>query len=264
MRIALATDAWHPQVNGVVRSLSHDRRSSAAASAMRSRSSIRRASAPSPVRPIRRSGWRLAAAGRSASYSTIFEPDRVHVSTEGPIGWAARDWCLKHGRRSRPPSTRASPTMSPSAPASGAEWIWQVMRRFHGAGRAHLHGHRHSCRGACTRRLSHTHHWPRGVDLEQFHPDGALHPAMANLPRPILLYVGRVAVEKNIEAFLDCQVEGSKVVVGDGPALAALQARYPEVLFLGAKHGAELASTYRTGRCVRLSEPHRHLRPREH
>jgi glycosyltransferase involved in cell wall biosynthesis len=82
------------------------------------------------------------------------------------------------------------------------------------------------------------------VDLEQFNPDVPPHAGMANLPRPIMLNVGRVAVEKNIEAFLDCPVKGSKVVVGDGPALAALQARYPDVLFFGPKHGAELTSAY--------------------
>jgi glycosyltransferase involved in cell wall biosynthesis len=125
-----------------------------------------------------------------------------------------------------------------------AEWIWKVMRRFHGVAErtftatptlaAELHSHG----------LQHTYHWPRGVDLGQFNRDVAPHPAMADLPRPILLNVGRVAPEKNIDAFLDLDVPGSKVVVGGGPALEKLKAFYPDVLFLGPKHGAELAATY--------------------
>jgi glycosyltransferase involved in cell wall biosynthesis len=86
--------------------------------------------------------------------------------------------------------------------------------------------------------------WPLGVDLDQFNPQVPPHPALAGLPRPILLNVGRVAPEKNIEAFLDLDVAGSKVVVGGGPALEKMKAAYPEVLFLGPKHGAELASVY--------------------
>jgi glycosyltransferase involved in cell wall biosynthesis len=92
--------------------------------------------------------------------------------------------------------------------------------------------------------LKRTHHWPRGVDLDQFSPNLAQHPALFSLPRPLLINVGRVAVEKNIEAFLDCHVPGSKVIVGDGPALEKLAKRYPDVLFMGAKQGAELAACY--------------------
>jgi glycosyltransferase involved in cell wall biosynthesis len=92
--------------------------------------------------------------------------------------------------------------------------------------------------------LKQTHLWSRGVDLELFTPAAPRLPAMVGLTRPIQLYVGRVAVEKNIGAFLDEPVNGSKVVVGDGPALAQLRQHYPMVHFLGALHGAELASAY--------------------
>jgi glycosyltransferase involved in cell wall biosynthesis len=92
--------------------------------------------------------------------------------------------------------------------------------------------------------LKQTHRWSRGVDLELFTPNAPILAAMAGLPRPIQLYVGRVAVEKNIEAFLDAPVNGSKVVVGDGPARAQLMQRYPMAHFPGALHGAELASAY--------------------
>jgi glycosyltransferase involved in cell wall biosynthesis len=171
-------------------------------------------------------------------------PDRIHISTEGPIGWAVRSWCLKRGRHFTTAFHTRFPDYVSIRTGIPAEWIWKVMRRFHGAAERtftatatledelHAHG------------LTSTHHWPRGVDLDQFHPAIPIHPEMAELPRPILLNVGRVAVEKNIEAFLDLDAAGSKVVVGGGPALEALRSLYPEVLFLGPKHGAELASTY--------------------
>lgn len=118
------------------------------------------------------------------------------------------------------------------------------MRRFHGAAErtftatstlaSELHEHG----------LTRTHHWPRGVDLSQFNPLIAKHPDLECLPRPIMLNVGRVAIEKNIEAFLALDCPGTKVVVGTGPALERLKALYPDVLFLGQKHGAELAACY--------------------
>ncbi len=98
--------------------------------------------------------------------------------------------------------------------------------------------------------IGQTHHWGRGVDLKLFRPDGPAHPAFAGLPGPILLHVGRVAVEKNIEAFLALDVPGSKVVVGDGPARTALQAKYPDAHFLGLLHGEVLASAYRGADCL--------------
>ena len=243
MKIVLATDAWHPQVNGVVRSLSMT------VECLRSRGHMVEVIEPSRFRTIACPTYpeiRLAlGCGRAvARILDSVQPDGIHISTEGPIGWAARRWCVKHGRHFTTAFHTRFPDYVSIRTGIPAEWIWKLMRRFHGAadrtftatptlaGELQAHG------------LTHTHHWPRGVDLAQFNPDAEPHPAMAELPRPILLNVGRVAVEKNIEAFLDCPVDGSKVVVGDGPALTTLKARYPHVLFLGPKHGAELASTY--------------------
>jgi glycosyltransferase involved in cell wall biosynthesis len=126
-----------------------------------------------------------------------------------------------------------------------ADWIWPVMRRFHRPAERSFVVTNRLADELESRRISPTHLWPLGVDLSQFGPSGDKHPDMRGLPRPILLNVGRVAIEKNIEAFLDCPVPGTKVVVGDGPALEALTARYPDVHFLGPKHGEELASAYR-------------------
>jgi len=118
------------------------------------------------------------------------------------------------------------------------------MRRFHGAAERTFTATATLAEELQAHGLTHTHHWPRGVDLQQFNPSVPPHPAFEGLPRPIMLNVGRVAVEKNIEAFLMLDVPGTKVVVGGGPALERLKAQYPKVLFLGAKHGAELAAAY--------------------
>jgi glycosyltransferase involved in cell wall biosynthesis len=244
VKIALATDAWHPQVNGVVRSLSitvdHLRRMG------------------HEVEVIEPGGFwtipcpsyaeiRLAlGCGRAVSRRlSEFQPDRIHISTEGPIGWAARSWCLVQGR----PFTTAFHTRFPDYVSIRTgipnQWIWKVVRRFHGAAERTFTATATLANELHANGLLRTHHWPRGVDLAQFNPQVAPHPALAGLPRPILLNVGRVAVEKNIEAFLALAIPGSKVVVGDGPALARLKSQYPGALFVGAKHGDELAATYR-------------------
>jgi len=243
VRIAIATDAWSPQVNGVVRSLA----TTAERLQRRGHDVLviepnRFRTVPCPTYPE----IRLALGCGPAVRRTLrgFEPDAIHVSTEGPIGWATRNWCVRHGRHFTTAFHTRFPDYVSIRTGIPAGWIWKMMRRFHGAAdrtftataaladELHHHG------------IGQTHHWPRGVDLEQFHPFVAPHSSLAKLPRPLMLNVGRVAVEKNIEAFLECPVPGSKVVVGDGPALAAMKKRYPEVSFLGAKHGEELAACY--------------------
>lgn len=243
MRIALATDAWHPQVNGVVRSLS------TTADRLRGRGHVVETitpdqfrSVPCPTYPeIRLALW----CGRGvAKQLSRFEPDAVHIATEGPIGWAARAWCRRRGA----PFTTSFHTRFPDyvSVRTGlpADWIWPVMRRFHGLA-ARTFAVTPTLAAELGRRgLGAVHHWPLGVDLEQFSPQAPPHPAMAGLPRPILLNVGRVAVEKNLEAFLSLDVPGTKVIVGDGPALAELSERFPKAMFLGAMLGAQLASAY--------------------
>ena len=243
MKIVLATDAWHPQVNGVVRSLSMTVENMRA---MGHDVDViepgRFWTVPCPTYPE----IRLALGCRRAVARMLdkIAPDRVHISTEGPIGWAARSWCVKRRRHFTTAFHTRFPDYVAIRTGIPAEWVWKMMRHFHGAAQrtftatgtlaAELHQHG----------LTHTHHWPRGVDLAQFNTSVPQHPAFEGLPRPILLNVGRVAVEKNIEAFLSLKVPGTKVVVGDGPALARLKAKYPDVLFLGSKHGAELAAAY--------------------
>jgi glycosyltransferase involved in cell wall biosynthesis len=243
VKIVLATDAWHPQVNGVVRTLS------TTVEGLRSNGHeveviepSRFWTMPCPTYPeIRLS---LACARRVRKIIDEVRPDAVHIATEGPIGWAARSWCV----RNRHSYTTAFHTRFPDYVSIRtripAEWMWKVMRRFHGPAERTFAATLSLADELNSRGLRRTHIWPRGVDLDQFNPKVEPHPALADLPRPILLNVGRVAPEKNIEAFLDLDVAGTKIVVGGGPALERLRADYPDVLFLGPKHGAELASLY--------------------
>lgn len=248
MKIAIATDAWYPQVNGVVRTLA------ATVAELDRRGYEVELITPERFTTVPLPGYstiRLALAPRFSARKMLdaFAPDIVHIPTEGPIGWSARSWCLARGV----PFTTAFHTHFPDYAALrtgiSAERFWPIMRRFHAASRAVLVATDSLARTLAERGIERTRRWSRGIDRWIFRPDGESHPALADLPRPILLNVGRVALEKNLEAFLDAEVPGSKVVVGDGPALDDLKRRYPDVHFLGALSGEELASAYRTADC---------------
>jgi glycosyltransferase involved in cell wall biosynthesis len=243
VKIALATDAWHPQVNGVVRTLA------TTVAGLRANGHeveviepSRFWTMPCPTYPeIRLS---LACARQVRKMLDGWQPDAVHIATEGPIGWAARSWCVRNGRGYTTAFHTRFPDYVSIRTRIPVEWMWKVMRRFHGPAERTFAATLSLAEELNSRGLERTHIWPRGVDLDQFNPKVPPHPALAGLPRPILLNVGRVAPEKNIEAFLELEIDGSKVVVGGGPALDRLREEYPDVLFLGPKHGAELASVY--------------------
>jgi glycosyltransferase involved in cell wall biosynthesis len=248
LRIALATDAWLPQVNGVVRTLS------TTVGEIEKRGWEIELLTPERFRTVPMPGYasiRLAMAPRFGVRRMLdaFQPELVHISTEGPIGWAARGWCLSRGV----PHTTAFHTRFPEYASVrtgiSAERFWPIIRRFHAHSSAVLVATRSLAAELNGRGIVRTRDWSRGIDHALFRPDGAFHPAFAGLPRPILLNVGRVAPEKNLEAFLEAAVAGSKVVVGDGPALDDLKRRYPDVHFLGALSGEPLAAAYRSADC---------------
>lgn len=241
--LVLVSDAWSPQVNGVVRTL----RTTADILEQRGWTVTaitpdRFASLPCPTYPE----IRLACATPGTVARLIAQAGNaaVHIATEGPLGLAARHHCLKAGR----PFTTSFHTRFPDylharfrLPRSLS---WRYLRWFHGAARAILVATPRLAAELAGQGLTHTQIWSRGVDLAAFRPGLPPPDAYHGLARPILLNVGRVAVEKNISAFLEATVPGSKVVVGDGPALAELKARHPEVLFLGALQGEALARAY--------------------
>ncbi|QDX28174.1 glycosyltransferase family 1 protein [Sphingomonas suaedae] len=243
MRIAIVTDAWEPQVNGVVRTLQSVKRVlEEQGHKVLVISPERFYSVPCPTYPeIRLAMVRSRTIG---DLLDAFSPHAVHLATEGPVCVAARRWCLKHDF----PFTTAYHTQFPDyvEARSGvpAEWVWRYIRWFHAPAQSILASTPSIREALVAHGLSQVRHWGRGVDLSNFRPGLAKHPAMAVLDGPVQLYVGRVAVEKNLEAFLASGHPGTKVVVGDGPARAALEANYPEVRFLGPLFGTELASAY--------------------
>lgn len=243
MRIAIATDAWSPQVNGVVRSLATtvEHLIARGHEVLVIEPGLFR-TIPCPTYPEIRLALRCSAGVKRMIAN--FRPDAVHIATEGPIGWAARHACLQENRGFTTAFHTRFPDYVSIRTGIPAKWIWKVMRRFHCAAEKTFVATSALAAELQANGIEHTHYWPRGVDLDQFNPSVPPHPKLGALPRPLLLNVGRVAVEKNIGAFLDCQVAGTKVVVGDGPALDDFKRRYPEVAFLGAMHGQELASCY--------------------
>jgi glycosyltransferase involved in cell wall biosynthesis len=243
MRLALVTDAWSPQVNGVVRTLQ-------AITAILTHwghevlviSPDQYRSLPCPSYPE----IRLALARGKSVGSRIeeFAPDAVHIATEGPLGLAARRHCVSRSRV----FTTAYHTQFPEyvAQRTGlpASLFWSYIRWFHGPSSGIMVATESVRQELRAHGLMRLREWSRGVDLACFGPGIEPPDLYWELPRPIQLYVGRVAVEKNIEAFLRTSHPGSKVVVGDGPALARLKREFPGVHFLGRQTGVELASCY--------------------
>lgn len=240
MRIVIVSDAWYPQVNGVVRTLAMLTRELEAAG--------------HDVRPITPDGFRtmpcptypeirlsLFPGSRVAAMIAASQPCAIHIATEGPLGWAARRYCLRHGL----PFTTAYHTRFPEYVRArfgvplGLSYAF--VRRFHAPAEGMM-----VATDTVAQELTHwgfgrIRRWTRGVDTAQFRPGLE---KVYNLPRPIFLYVGRLAVEKNVEAFLSLDLPGSKVAVGDGPQAAELKRRYPDVLFPGTRHGQDLAAHY--------------------
>ncbi|MGL4242076.1 MAG: glycosyltransferase family 4 protein, partial [Beijerinckiaceae bacterium] len=168
-------------------------------------------------------------------------PDAIHVATEGPIGWAVRSACVSMGLRMTTSShTRFPEYVSARAPVP-ENVTYAMLRRFHSAAERVLVSTERMREELSLRGFRNPAIWPRGVDTDMFHPS---HPPVLDLPRPIFLTVSRLAVEKNIAAFLSLDLPGSKVVVGDGPQARELKFRFPKAHFLGVKAGADLASIY--------------------
>ena len=240
IRLVLVTDAWPPQINGVVRSLQRmvemleawgDRVTVIAPSDFRT--------LPCPTYPEIRLSLTLPA--RIGKMIEEAKPDYVHIATEGPLGLMARRHCLKTGRGYTTSYHTKFPEYVTARAPVPIEWLYGFMRRFHNGGKGCMVATESLENELRERGFRNLMRWSRGVDADLFkpRPDAGL-----NLPRPVFLSVGRVAVEKNLDAFLKLDLPGSKVVVGDGPALESLKRQYPDAHYLGAKVGEDLARVY--------------------
>lgn len=238
--VLIVTDAWHPQINGVVRSIE------LVAREMEKRGIVVKMLTPNEFKTFPMPGYgeiRLSRTLMRPVYARIeaSQADAIHIATEGPLGIIARRWCRKNDF----PFSTAYHTQFPEYLKARLpvplRWSYRFLRWFHGAAKYCLVGTPHLKALLEQRGFTNAVIWPKGVDTELFHPSrrGPL-----PYPAPDFLYVGRVAVEKNIEAFLSLDLPGTKLVVGGGPSLDKLKQDYPDVVFLGPKQGEELATLF--------------------
>jgi glycosyltransferase involved in cell wall biosynthesis len=240
VKILIVTDAWFPQVNGVVRTIDTTKRElEKLGHTVEIISPETFRTIPLPTYPEIRIA--IAPGRRIRKAIDAMNPHAIHLATEGPLGFAARRYCLKR----KIPFTTAYHTRFPEyvrdrAPIPLA-LTYRIVRRFHAPSSAVMVATPSIERALTDRGFKNIRRWGRGVDTELFHPRNK---SFLDGPRPILMYVGRVSVEKNIEAFLRLDLPGSKVVAGTGPALAQLKQRFPEAHFLGVLSQPELARLY--------------------
>ncbi|MBL0899216.1 MAG: glycosyltransferase family 1 protein [Reyranella sp.] len=249
MRIAIVSDAWRPQINGVVRTLETVARLLRAdGHEVEVFGPDRFRTLPCPTYPeIRLS---LFPSARLHHMLKLFAPDAIHLVTEGPLGWAARAFCLRRGI----PFTTAYHTRFPEYVHARIRlplaWSYAFVRRFHAPSSAVLVVSPAIRDELAARGFRNMAPWSRGVDIAAFRPQPRTELGDAQGGgRPVWLYAGRVAIEKNIEAFLDLDLPGTKWVVGGGPRLKSLQRRYPDVRFFGSVDTEELAWRYSQADC---------------
>ena len=250
LKILFVSDAWRPQINGVVRTLE----ATVAELERLGHEALvigpdvaRRFTFALPIYPDIK--LEFFARRRLERALDLFQPDGIHIATEGPLGFAARRMCLRRDL----PFTTAYHTRFPEyvaarAPRAFGPWIrmpiYAILRRFHAPARSVLVATASIERELQRRGFRRLARWSRGVDADLFRLYGKTPPTFADMPRPILLYVGRIAAEKNLPAFLDLTTPGAKVVIGDGPEHAGVKAAYPRAHFLGAMTGEALARHY--------------------
>ena len=238
MRILIATDAWLPQVNGVVRSLQ-----SLAAYARKIGAEIDFLTPDGfrtfPLPTYRSIRCAIPTWQEIVRRIEFAAPDALHIATEGPVGYFVRRYCLVR----KIPFTTSYMTRFPEYISARLpvpmSWTYAVLRRFHASAAVTMVSTRSFIEELGNRGFAHLAMWTRGVDTDLFHPERA---ATLDLPRPIFVSVGRLAVEKNLAAFLALDLPGSKVVIGDGPQAADLRRRFPGAYFLGQLQGETLAA----------------------
>lgn len=238
MRIAIITDAAPPQVNGVVTTLT------ATADCLQARGHDVRLitpkeffTVPCPTYPSIRLS--VLPGRRLGHILEEFDPEAIHIATEGPLGFAAKDLCVRRQLLYTTSFHTQFPEYVRARFPFPMEWTYAIMKRFHDPAVRTMVSTPSQMQRLSGRGFRHLVLWSRGVNHAIFKPGPK---AFLSAPRPIAMYMGRVAVEKNLEAFLKLDLPGTKFVVGEGPDLDRLRVAYPQVQFTGQKLGAELAS----------------------
>lgn len=238
MKIAIVTDAWSPQINGVVSTL---KKTTTYLTSMGHRVAVFNPADyktfPMPGYPEIRLSW--FPARKLSRMLDSFDADAIHISTEGPLGAAARKYCIKRGLK----FTTAYHTRFPEylrlrlpIPMWLSYWL---IRKFHNASSTTMVATKSLEDELLSRNFTNLKRWSRGVDIDLFRPHEK---SVIQSELPIAVYLGRVAVEKNIKAFLDLEINARKVVIGDGPEMGELKSLYPDTLFVGYKTGEELSA----------------------
>jgi glycosyltransferase involved in cell wall biosynthesis len=248
-RLALITDAWKPQTNGVVNTLVRlVKHLESQGTEVQVMAPDGHRTVPLPSYPeirIATDPWR--AIGRIRG----FRPDAVHVATEGPLGFSAVAWLrMKRLRFTTSFHTRYPEYLSARVPVVPVAWGYNVVRWFHGKAEHTLVSSMSLLRELEEKRIGkQLVHWPRGVDADVFNPRFRRDDVYAGLPGPIWLYVGRVAIEKSLDEFLKLPLPGTKVIVGDGPSREELQRAYPSVVWRGYRFGEDLSAHFASADC---------------
>lgn len=243
MRILIVSDAWEPQINGVVRTLQKTRAElEALGHVVEVVGPERFRTMPCPTYP--EIPLALFPARGLADIVDAWQPESIHIATEGPLGQATRKLCARRGWAFTTSFHTRFPEYIEARFGIPERWIYGFMRGFHNQATRTLVTTPSMKARLEERGFRNLVIWSRGVDTQQFHPYAE---RVMDLPRPIFMNIGRVAVEKNLEAFLKLDLPGSKLVVGDGPMLEQLRRAYPDVTFVGAKQGEELARYYALG-----------------
>ncbi len=247
--ILIVTDAYYPQVNGVVRALDK------LAQEMRIKGYNVEFLEPSQFTTFSMPTYkeiRLSLTIPSIVKTKIkaINPDAIHIATEGPLGAMARHYCNKrHIPFSTSFHTQYPEYIRARAPVP-LRWTYAYFRRFHSSAKHCLVSSKTVANRLRERGFKNTVDWSLGVDLDVFNPSFRDEKSPKfNLPKPIYLFVGRIAVEKNIEAFLSLELDGTKLVVGSGPQLEEFKIKYPDVIFVGNKSGEELSTYYASADC---------------
>lgn len=241
-RLLIITDAWIPQVNGVVRTLQSTIKN------LENDFEVKVIS-PNDFKGFCLPGYKEIKISIPFGISKMiedFDPHSIHIATEGPLGWASRKWCIRNKYQFTTSYHTQFPEYIRAKYFIPAFLTYPILRKFHNAAFNVMVNTNEMKKRLDSKGFTNLCIWSRGVDTELFKPEGEFHPAMKDLYGPILLNVGRVSIEKNLPEFYELNHIGTKVQVGSGPELELYKKEYKDVVFLGEMHGEELASAYRS------------------